>query len=157
VGLLIHTEDFLEFASHLDYYLHCEPEEWSDDAVTYPVGVLRRGDTSVRLYFMQYGSFDEARSKWVRRAARVDPDDMCVIMEHPEPLSRETFERFRAIPCEHKRIITGETAFEDDLIVHSDIYGENYLPGRLISFKDTFTRYLYDWDIISFLNSVKRG
>jgi len=158
VGLYFDNDGFIEFAENLKYYLKCEPEEIYEDQMDFPVGILRRGDKQIKLYFMHYDSFETAKEKWMRRASRVNFDDLCIVMEHPLPLCEDEvlYKRFKELPYQNKRILTGKTDFEDEIIVKLDLY-DDYKPGKILTFKDRFRRYLYDWDYISFLNNMKRG
>lgn len=57
------TEDFVKFLTDLDYYLAQDLQEWVDDTVDYPAGIIR-GRTpqdDVRVNFVHYSSFAAGR------------------------------------------------------------------------------------------------
>ena len=156
INLWFNQTDFLKFASDLRYYLNCELVEVFEDGIEYPIGLLTKGTESVKVYFMHYKTFDEAAAAWKKRSERVDFDNLYVILEQAEPLSQESdiWKMFCALEIKNKVIITGQTDFEDDSIVHMDIYDESYYSGKILSKKKPFCikRYLDDFDYVSFLN-----
>lgn len=70
VGMFFRPGDFLAFASDLPRHLAAEPtfDEAETEKLGFPVGDL----IGIKLLFMHYRSFAEAREKWMRRAGLVD-------------------------------------------------------------------------------------
>ena len=76
------TEDFIKYLTDLDYYLAQDLQEWVDDTVDYPAGIIR-GRTpqdDVRVNFVHYSSFAAGREKWNTRKKRIDPNNLYVIL-----------------------------------------------------------------------------
>ena len=71
VNLWMTAEDYLVFLSDLPYFLSCPVEEIHEEGINYPIGLLRKGTETVKLYFMHYESFEQAVEKWTSRAKRV--------------------------------------------------------------------------------------
>lgn len=63
VNLYFTHSDFLLFLQHIHYYLTL-PVEKVDSDMDYPVGALKGVYGTIRLYFMHYDSFEDAKEKW---------------------------------------------------------------------------------------------
>lgn len=52
----------------------------------YPVGMLKGNGTlpDIKIHFLHYRSFEEAREKWLERSGRLDFDNLCVVMQAAE-------------------------------------------------------------------------
>lgn len=108
VGLYIPGDDFVRFCADWQNYMAKELNfiPWEEarlypqikDSAPYPVALL--GD--VEIYFMHYHSQAEAREKWERRKARINPDRMIFKLSQRECCGREDIERFMALPEAHK-------------------------------------------------------
>ena len=108
VGLYIPGDDFVRFCADWRGYMAKELNfiPWEKarlypqikDSAPYPVAML--GD--VEIYFMHYRSQEEAREKWERRKARINPDRIIFKLSQRECCGREDIERFMALPEAHK-------------------------------------------------------
>jgi glycosyltransferase involved in cell wall biosynthesis len=163
VNLYMEDKDFIEFAGHLEHYLSCDIEEVFERFTPFPVGVMRRGENSVRLYFMHYKSFDEAVSAWKRRAVRVDRGRIFIVMSLVgSEISPEVVRGFEALPFENKVLLAGAEAGELEYLkgvkeaVFIDDSSAPDVAGKVLTFRDRFNRYLDGWDYISAFNSMKR-
>ena len=74
VNLFFGAEDYIKFLEKLDYYLSQTLVEVQSDK-DYPVAKL----DDITIYFMHYSSFDEAKTTWKKRAARIEKDNLYVI------------------------------------------------------------------------------
>lgn len=108
VNLYIPPTDFLRFANRLEEYLRCELTETQEEGIPYPVGLLQLPDESVRVCFMHYRSFEEAKAKWLERCRRVDPRSVYIVFSHIGLcLPNSTFyHKFRQLPYENKIMLT---------------------------------------------------
>ncbi|MCR4669409.1 MAG: DUF1919 domain-containing protein [Clostridia bacterium] len=163
VDLYMENKDFIEFAGHLEHYLSCDIEEVFERFAPFPVGVMRREEESVRLYFKHYQSFDEAVSAWKRRAVRVDLSKIFLIMNMAGAgISPEAVKGFEALPFENKVLLAGAEAGELEYLkgvkeaVFIDDSSAPEVAGKVLTFRDRFNRYLDGWDYISAFNSMKR-
>lgn len=156
INLWFKTSDFLAFVKDLKYYLNCDIEETFEEGKNYPIGLLKKGDTEIRVYFMHYQSFAEAKKHWIERSKRIDYNNLYIILEHPSPLllDSDTWKNFSELDIKNKIIITGDTEFQDEHIVHLNIYEKGHFPGKILHSKGKFSikRYLDDFDYISFFN-----
>lgn len=113
VNLVIYEEQFLLFCRHLWEYSKCELEEPNEierrqfERLDYPVGILRGGALpDINIYFVHYSSFAQAKTKWVQRFARVNYDNVYIVMDRGMDARDEILDEFHALPYEHKVFFT---------------------------------------------------
>ncbi len=160
INLFFEDEDFFRFVGSLDHYLNCEIEELRESGIAYPLGLLRRGEESVKIHFLHYESFPEAAAKWKERAARVKLQKLCIIFEYPaldatEEEQRAIKRQFDAIPCARKVLLTKKhSPLSGKDVRRLGFYERDYYPGKFVAPNKRlpFRRYLDEFDYISFLN-----
>ena len=113
VNLIIYEEQFLQFCRHLKEYSQCSLEKPSEQeqaqfpSVKYPVGILRGGSLpDINVYFIHYASFEEAKEKWEKRFARVNYDNLYILMDRGMDARDEILDEFHALPYAHKVFFT---------------------------------------------------
>ncbi len=164
INMFFDQEEFLIFLENLEDFLKITPEEIFEPNITYPIGILRLADKSVRLYFMHYETFEQAKEKWVERSKRVNFNNLFIVWEYPtnDGPTKELAERFFNLKYENKVLITGKKCqLTGKNIVKLDIYNKSYFHGKLMANKTKkilfkkYTenkRYLDDFDYVKFLN-----
>ena len=106
INLWFTPGDFLTFAEDLPAYLSMTIDHDVEQSAErgYPVG--RLGDISV--YFTHYATIDQARDQWARRARRVRPDRIILVMHDRDGFTDEHLARFAALPWKRKLLITAQ-------------------------------------------------
>lgn len=101
VGMFFRPTDFLAFASDLPRYLAAEPlpDEAETEKLGFPVGDL----IGLKLLFMHYRSFEEAREKWMKRARLVDLARVVLVFCDRGGASEEDLTRFDGLA--HPKIL----------------------------------------------------
>lgn len=154
INLYILPKDYLKLLSDLKRYIQREPlieDAESSAKKGYPVGLL--GD--IRLWFVHYRTFEEARRKWLERCARVKWDNLYIMMVERDGCTREDIEAFDRLPYVHKVIFTAEA--------HADIQSAHCIPnsvdnnGWVMSLTDfrkglTGRRIIDSFDYVGFFN-----
>ena len=87
-GLYFWSEDYMRFIRNLPYYLQCELKFIPLSESRYKDELIEKGETNVpigrlddiEVVFLHYPTEEEAREKWVRRAKRVNFDN--IILKH---------------------------------------------------------------------------
>lgn len=152
VNLYFKAEDFLKFAENLKYYLSLEVKE-TESNLPYPVGLL--GD--VKIYFMHYKSFEEAKAKWEERSKRVDYGNVYIIMSEKEGFSEQHALRFENLNYENKVLLTHRTMpqISSSRCIHG--FENEAELGVTTDFKNSFLqrRYIDEFDYTEFLNTGK--
>lgn len=155
VNLFISPEDFLLFVENLEDFLSVDVTKISDDEVNYPVGVLECNGKNVRLNFMHYNTFEQAREKWNERKGRIDYNNLFVILLISHGITDDIVSRFSRLPYENKLLIADKNPWNASFIVTHKIFQKrNYKPGEILFYKTIFSkrRIMDDIDYISFLN-----
>lgn len=152
INLMFHTYDYFTFLENLQEALQSDIVK-SDSAEEYPVGIIKLNDgKEIKINFMHYKTFSEAKNKWKQRAERVNYDNLFIFMEGGIETTDEMVSRFVKLPFENKILITSKDyGFECTKFI--DIYGEDYTWGKLIRYKpNSWKRYLDNFDYVSWLN-----
>ena len=96
--------DFIDYVADLRYYSQaelCECPYAYEGARRYPVGMLKGNGTlpDIKIHFLHYRSFEEAREKWLERSGRLDFDNLCVVMQAAK-LDEGLLERFERLAAD---------------------------------------------------------
>lgn len=149
VNLYMTAADFLRLLADPKRYLGKAPEEIPSDE-PFPVGRI----DDITLYFMHYGSFEEARDKWTERAERVDLDDLFVMMTDKNGCTEADIAAFDAMPYPHKVIFTHKPYPEFKSAFYIKGFEDQEEVGVLSDWKPGFfkRRWLDAFDSPAFLN-----
>ena len=153
IDLYFTDEDFILFCQHLRYYLAL-PVEQVDSGLDYPVGALYGDYGTVRIYFMHYGSFEQAKAKWEERSSRVDFDNLFVIME-PKKYSQALLEQFDKLDLPHKVVLldSRHPEIRSSFPIVGLFYGKSGVKGNLLTYpKRRLRRYVDLFDYVAFFN-----
>lgn len=162
VGLYFFASDYIKFVSNLSYYLSTEIEMIDSKQSKYfdvlkqrnqlncPIGKL----DDVEVVFLHYNTNDEAKTKWSRRAKRVNWDNIIVKFSMMNCYTEDLLDKFEEIPY-FKFIFVND----NDLSIGKDniIFLEEYENCECI--RDDTSHYSKYIDINSLLNDrtiVKR-
>lgn len=112
LGLYFWAEDYIEFLTHLKYYLteaKIEFVKQSKHALGnerrqnwehwYPIGVL---GSKVEIHFLHYYTEEEAADKWYRRASRVNWDNLLIIAMEQNLCTEQCIRDFDKLSFERK-------------------------------------------------------
>ncbi len=158
INLWFKPMDFIKFVRNIKGYMESEvcevlpPHKEAD--ILYPVGKISCEGEEIRLYFMHYSSFDEARNKWNERKCRVDYSNIYVLQIAPS-VTDELIEAFDALPIKNKMLLTNANLTNSpNVVTHSVFSKSDYRPGEVLQYKSRFSlkRYIDDVDYVSFLN-----
>ena len=150
INLFILAPDFLKFVKNLDFYLAQELKELKTD-LKYPVGQL----ADIRIFFMHYNSFEEAKQKWEERSKRVDKNNMYIMMTDKNICTHDHMIEFDNLPYANKVIFTHLPQPDIKSAVYIKGFENEREIGVLSDWKPGFwkRRWLDDFDYVSFLNN----
>lgn len=117
VNLWLNAPDFVAFLENPQEYLSAPLEFVEQTQVDYPVARLK----DITLYFQHYASEREAREQWQRRTARINWDNLFVLMNDRNGCTPEVLRRFDALPYEHKAVFTH--------VPYPELASAVYIPG----------------------------
>lgn len=155
INLFFAKEDFCTFACNLEGYFASELTEVKNHDRHFPVGQLIYNDVPIKIFFMHYKTFEEAKEKWDIRKTRVDFSNIYIIQTIHTGLTEEDVARFNKIPYKNKLLVTHKR-FDDNenIYVHPIFDRKNYKTGTILRYRHLFSkkRPMDDVDYISFLN-----
>ena len=159
INLRIKPKEFIEFVSDLKYYLNQEIKEVKNIDSSIPVGIIDGDDNhnSITINFDHYSNFEEANKKWNERKARINYNNVYVIMEYYDGIHKEELiSLFKKIPYKNKMILTHKDHSENyTTAIHcfnDDLNMEN-IGGKIFRYNGlTGKRYYEEFDYIKFLN-----
>lgn len=153
LGLYFMYPDYIEFLQHLEYYLkeariefveqskyplgnerHAKWKHW------YPIGLL---DGKVEIHFLHYHTEEEAATKWYRRAARVDFNNLLVIGMDQNLCTEADIQVFDRLPFERKVFFSSRDVEGDSIVFMKEFAGKGRV-GDPYKKGDVFYRYLVE-------------
>ena len=152
VNLSMPPGDFLKLVSDLPFWLSCELKEAQDKDTPYPVGLL---NGELRIDFIHYKSFQEAKDKWERRKTRVHYENLFFMMTDRDGCTEEQIRKFDALPFANKVIFTSRQYPElKSAVWCSEFAGQDEVPV-LTLYRNLRGERLYDryFDFVQWLNS----
>jgi len=96
VGLWFRPDDFIKFATEISRYVEAEltHEVQESASLGYPVGRL----ADIKVLFMHYPSFAEARDHWIKRAARIDMRKLLLVFTDRDNATIDHLTQFDKLP-----------------------------------------------------------
>ncbi len=141
-NLWMSEPDYLPFLENPEYYLSLKPEFKrfgknvpGSDPETYVV--LSLGDLTI--HCNHTSDPEQALSDWTRRAAKVNMDDLIVVLITDFPKYEE---RFLRLPYEHKYCFTGyESTHPESICLPKEDWMQTFdaAHGLALSFNDTYS------------------
>ena len=155
INLFFSSSDFILFVNHLKEYLEADLTECLDHDKNYPVGELSYNDQKIKIYFMHYKTFREAKSKWETRKRRINFSNIYIIQTVVGEVTQEFLKKFESLPYKNKLLITKNNNFQSECIVTHPIFQKSdYRPGEILEYKSWFSckRHMDDIGYVDFLN-----
>ena len=154
VNLYFSSNDFVKFCRDIKFYLSEPITEDKDTDKNFPVGLIGSDEKMIRIYFMHYDNFQQAKEKWYERASRINWDNLFFIMT--DRGDEKTMKEFDSLPYKHKALLTCRNLGELSSAVKLDVKSPNGLGApEVFAYKSVFSiwRAIDDWDYVSFFNS----
>ncbi len=98
VNLMMTQIDFLNFVLNLDGYLNEELSFFSDPDNMCPCAHIQSENLpQITIYFTHYKTVEDAKSKWIDRAKRVNRNNLFIFIEERDGLTYEDLKKLRYI------------------------------------------------------------
>ena len=110
INLFIESPDFIKLCQNLKEYMESDVVELKTNQ-KYPIGLLK----DIKIHFLHYKSFDEAREKWNERKKRIDWNNIFVIMSDRDNFKEELVEQFLSLP--YKKVLFSHKDYKQTEIV----------------------------------------
>ncbi|SUT94759.1 exopolysaccharide biosynthesis protein [[Actinobacillus] rossii] len=148
VNLYLNPKDFIKYLQYPNYY-HAQPLQFEKTGHNYPVAKL--GD--VCLYFVHYHSEQEAQEKWQQRLARIDWDNVFIMMTARDGFTDEDLYAFDALPYEHKVVFVQKPYPDVKSAFYISGFEQDVQVGDLYEYSGWFGEKYYDqFDYVSWFN-----
>lgn len=153
VNLSIEMNDFVKMVKNLRWYMEQELVELNEKSEC-PMGML--GD--VKIYFIHYDSFKDAKTKWEERKKRINWDNIFIVGSEKDQCTYDTIKNFEQLPYKNKVIFTHKEYPEFSSAYCIKGFEEKEELGVITNFKDQILkrRYLDDFNYVEFLNHMRR-
>ena len=154
INLYMTNADFVRAMENFDVFIETDLVEDIDSGKAYPVGI---GYGGVRIHFMHYPNFQEAKSKWDARKKRIDRSNMAIWMtnfnsdiDKNDRLSLVA--RFNKLPFRNKLIFTGINIYAPNVI---RLKGYNQNKNNIFNTKNILgKRFIDQFDYVGYLNRM---
>ena len=147
INLRIDSKDFFKFLNNIDYYLSIPMDFHDEPKIPYPLGKL--GD--ITIHFNHYHTREEATIKWNERIKRINWDNLFIITNDLDGVTKEDILSLKEYPCRNKIVFTYRH-YKDIPYTHY-VGNEERLKAILLKCKITGLYNFEKWfDYISFLN-----
>ena len=103
INLWFYQNEFIKFISDIHTYLNYDLE-FVQGIRDYPVAFL--GD--IRIFFLHYNSESEAREAWERRKARINFDNLYIILIDTDGITEEDIKGLKKISCRNIVILSNK-------------------------------------------------
>ncbi len=151
INMFMPAKDFILFCTDIKFWTNQPLMQVASDK-PYPVAQL--GDGRVKVYFVHYKTFEEAKEKWNERKQRINYDNIFVIFNDRNGCTTEDMIAFDKLNFEHKVIFTCTR--------HDDINSSYFISGKknsgtvptMSDWKSVFSirRNIDMFDYVSWLN-----
>ncbi len=153
--LFYNFQDFYDFVQHLEYFSNANIFRVESKRYQYPVGGISFNGRTIKIGFVHYCSFEEAKNKWMERFKRINYDNVYVIYENRN-VEEEELMLFSHIQYPKLVFSVFDKNKEKNYLFYKGhkLY-RKWFPGKIFEYKGFFSlkRYLDDFGYISFLNS----
>lgn len=148
INLFFYPKDFLNFVSRLEDNLKYELIEVPSD-YNYPVGSLN----NIKIHFMHYKTFEEAKEKWDLRKYRINYDNLFIMCTDRDGCTYEQIERFDKLPYKNKIMFTNKEYNEFKSCYYIKGFENQQSVGILSNYiGNTSKRYLNKFNFVKWFN-----
>ena len=89
-----------------------------------PVGILRcDGFPDIRIHFLHYDSFENAKKKWIERSSRINFDKIFLVIEAKETHEHQLINEYLELP--YPSIIFTDLNSDGNKLLHMKFYDKN--------------------------------
>lgn len=150
VNLFLNATDFLRFLNNPHHYLNdCNFTFIEEDGVDYPVAML----DDIKIHFVHYKSPDEAVEKWETRKARINWNNLFVMMTDRDGCTYDQLVCFDNLSYRNKVVFTNKEYKELKSAFYIRGFENDSCVGSCTAYRNCFgKRYMDDFDYISWFN-----
>ena len=148
INLFLYPEDFLNFVSNIKENLKYELIKETSDC-EYPVGRLN----NIKIHFMHYKTFEEAKRKWDLRKCRINYENLFIMCTDRDGCTYDQIKRFNELPYKNKVMFTHKQYPEFKSCYYIEGFENEESVGILSDYiGNTSKRYLHKFNFIKWFN-----
>ena len=151
VNLSFNAEDFVEFASRLEYYLSVPFSHFSrDEKWGWPIGYLN----NLKIDFVHYKTEEECIRKWEERKCRINWDNLFLICTDRDGMTSELLKKYLALPYKKIIFVSKKNMCINDECVYIPGFESNGQVPEMDKFADWMGHRYYEkyFDMVGWLN-----
>lgn len=151
INLWFHQDEFIKFLLDMKGYLE-EELVFVDSKYDYPVGQLR----DIKIYFAHYKTEEDARNAWNRRKARINYDNLYVIMFDRDGVTQEDLLKLKLVPCKGRVVLSEHKRSYEDVDYLRTLKPNESVHGKQFVDMDALGIYTFEkqFDYVGWLNRV---
>lgn len=151
INLYMSAQDYLKLSKNLEYYMQADLQEIKDTEFSFPVGLL---GGEIKLYFQHYKNFEEAKTKWIQRAKRVNLKNLFFITTDRDGADYDFLKEIDALPYPNKLIFTAKEYPDISCAVYCPEFEKDGCVGIMSDFCGWNGKRCYDkyFDFVEWLN-----
>ncbi len=147
VNLFFYPEDFLKYVQNLKYYNTLELEDATEESA-YPIGKLE----DIKIHFLHYNSFEEAKIMWDRRKQRINYNKLFIIMTDQNGCELEHIKLFEQLPYQKVFFANKKLDFSSCFYIRG--FEKESCLGNIIEYQKVGKRYYEQLDYVECLNRL---
>lgn len=148
VNLYLKPEHFIRYLRDIPFY-QVQPLTFIDSDKSYPIGKL----ADIEIHFMHYHSREDAMQKWTARTARMDLNNLFIIMTDRDGMHSKDLAEFNQLPFKNKVIFTHRPYPEYPAAYYIQGFETQKQVGDLFQYSGWFGKKFYDqFDYVSWFN-----
>lgn len=153
VNLYLTPKDFIRYLKNIEFYRNQDLQFIQTDK-HYPVGKL----ADIEIHFMHYHSEQEAKQKWQQRSARMNLDNLFILMTDRDGCTYQDLIEFDHLPFKNKVVFTYQDYPEIKSAVKiSGSFAQQKMVGDLFEYTGFNGKRYYDqFDYVAWLNISRR-
>ncbi len=162
INLFFTIEDFNYFCKYLKTYIKADLKVFKDDNVDYPVGLLVpksffRKLKPLRVDFMHYPTFENAKEKWEERKKRINYNKIlvvnsCCYSTEVDSLKEKDIKNWSKIKYPKVMLVESSFGFENEFIIKKPEDCKEFAWLLFQKDKSNDLRVFNDFDFITFIN-----
>ncbi|EOU2062754.1 DUF1919 domain-containing protein [Clostridium perfringens] len=150
INLFFTANDFVKFCENLNYYLSIEVDYYGESDSGYPIGIL----DDIKLHFVHYKSFEQAKLKWEERKKRINYENIFIIATDRDGLTKSLLQRFNEL--KYKKVLFSSKIYNEyDFVVTVSKFNGKESVGEMTRYCNFKGEKYYQkyFDFINWLNS----
>lgn len=112
----------------------------------------------IKVYFMHYKSFEEAKNKWYERVERINYNNLFFMMTDRDNCTEEEIRKFQNLPYNNKVLFTSKKYTKYPCTIFCEEYKDKSCVGILSDYRNITGERIYEryFDYVSWLKGEEK-